>query len=822
MTRANPILSNFNAGELSPLIGGRPELAKFQTGLSVCKNFIPRVQGALTRRGGTRYVVEARDTATPNHHPWFVRFVFAVNDAFVLEFGDTYIRFYRDRGVLTLDPDALPAAWSGATAYVQGDLVSRAGVNYYCEVAHTNHGPPNSGYWHPLPGTVYEIPAPYVGSALASAKDGSFAIRYTQSGDVIYLAHPAYQPRKLTRRGNTDWVLEPYEPDGGPFKDQNEDETITVYATAVNVGDETSLVAEGGDIFLPGHVGALFYLQMKDGGDIKPWEVYQRVVVDEVRRSDGKYYKCTQVGAIADQYTGTDKPIHTSGRYWDGDGLDKDTDDKMGSLGAEWEYMHPGYGWVKITGYTDARHVTAHVVSRLPEQLVTAGLLTSKTWRWAMGAWSEPDGYPNTVAFFRERLAWAKDQSVEFSQAGDYANFKAKDFGEQLASSAFRVLVQSGTGDAIEWLAPTQRLLVGTGGSVHAIGESSTAQAFGPANARQEDQVMPGVSGAPPVFAGSVLYAEKSGRIVNEAAYSAEVGKYAASDLTIFAEHISLSGLTSMAFQKQPHAIVWCARTDGGLVGLTFNKDQQVVGWHRQEIGGPDAFVEHVCVIPSPETHDIDGGVTAQAGARDDVWLIVRRTIGGQVRRYVEFVTPEYQEGDDQALSGYADCHLVHDGEDPVTELIGLDHLEGCVVQVKANGAAHRDLRVEDGAVTLDAPATRAVVGLPARALAMLMPLEAGAEIGTAQAQLKRIHKATLRLVDSLGGAVGPDFTTLQPLEYRWPHDRMDQPPPLLTGDIAASFPGDYGGRATVAIDCDQGFPFTLTAILPELATYDV
>jgi hypothetical protein len=200
---------------------------------------------------------------------------------------------------------------------------------------------------------------------------------------------------------------------------------------------------------------------------------------------------------------------------------------------------------------------------------------------------------------------------------------------------------------------------------------------------------------------------------------------------------------------------------------------------------------------------------------------VVRRTIDGHQRRYVEYVTPEYQDGDDQALSGYGDCHLAYNGP-PVSTVGGLDHLVGCAVEVKADGAAHRNRVVlANGEIDLDAPAAKVVVGLHAKARAMLMPIEAGAEAGTAQAQLKRIHKATLRLVDSLGGAVGPDFSTLQPLEYRWPHDLMDQPPPLMTGDMAASFPGDYDGRATVAVECDQGFPFTLTAIVPELATYE-
>jgi hypothetical protein len=232
-----------------------------------------------------------------------------------------------------------------------------------------------------------------------------------------------------------------------------------------------------------------------------------------------------------------------------------------------------------------------------------------------------------------------------------------------------------------------------------------------------------------------------------------------------------------------------------------------VAGWHRHPIGG-EGLAESVAVIPSPD------------GARDDVWLIVRRTVAGVARRYVEWITPEWREGDDPALWTACDASLTYQGP-PANVLSGLDHLEGRTVSVKADGAAHADKVVTGGAITLDRPASKAVVGLSAPARAALMPLNDGGAAGHAQARMKRVHRLTARLWNSLGVRFGPDFATLERVEFRTASTPMDAAPPLFTGDKAVEFPGGFDGAATVAFECDQDFPFALVALMPELATYE-
>ncbi|MDB5433555.1 MAG: hypothetical protein JWP35_4671 [Caulobacter sp.] len=768
--KAYPLISSFNGGELSPLLGGRPDAEKYQAGLSLCENFIPRVQGALIRRGGTRYVAETKDSADRS---WLVRFEFSVSDAFVLEFGDGYIRFYKGRGVY----EDTPGHTYEVTTVVGGD---------------------------PIPWSLADL----------TDADGSLALRYVQSADVIYFAHPLHPPHKLTRVANNDWRLEPLPFRAGPFKDQNIDKAVTVTASAATGSGITLTATSGHAIFQPDHVGSFFYLEQNDSGGIKPWFAHSfcnnssSITVGAKCVSDGKYYTCTATGAAprAGQITGTVKPEHTEGRYWDGDGLDDLTDHIYAEIGVEWEYNHSGYGWVQITAVAvDGESCTADVVSLLPDQVVTAG-----SYRWAHAAWSDVEGWPSCVTFFRQRLTFARDQRLWFSVAGDYENFAARPFDQIEPDSAMNLLIASARGDTIQWLAPVDRLLVGTGGTVFAIGESTTTQPFGPVgpNARSEDQALTGSAGVQPVVVpGAVVVVEKAGRILNEIAYDASANKYGELDLTVFAEHMTLSGIIDATFVKQPHSMICCALADGSLRAFTYMKAQGVSGWHRHPLGGSGA-VESVVSIPSPD------------GRRDDLWMIVKRTIDGATKRYVEYLSSEYQDGDDPALIAYADASILYSGG-ALSTLPDLDHLEGCTVSIKADGASHPDRVVTGGEVVLERSCTKAVVGLPAAARARLMPLEAGGGVGSSQGKPKRVNRLMARLYNSQGGRFGPDFTTMEAVEYRTPGDAMDAALPLFTGDKVVEFPGDYDGAATIALLCDQEFPFTLVAMAPEVTTYD-
>lgn len=758
MPKASPIRSTFNAGELSPLMDGRTDVAKYNNGCKVCENFIPSVQGPVVRRPGTRFVAEVKNSA---NRTWLVNFRFNVTQSFMLEFGDYYIRFY------------------------------------------TNHGVLLSG------GLPYEIVSPYSIADLTNS-DGCFNLGWVQSGDIIYFTHPSYPVYKLSRLSNTNWTMATLDFKGGPFNDQNTDKTVTVYASAVS---GTVTLTASSALFTAAHVGSLFYLQPKDLSTIKPWYAGQEFTanpLNTIRRSDGKTYICTSNGtptAGKVWRTGASKPTHTYGIAYDGDGASR-TGTVVEVEGLGWQFVDVGYGYVKITGYTNSTTVTAVVSGdyQLPAGVVGSG---NATFRWAWGAFSAVQGYPENVTFFRERLTFSKGTKLYFSVAGDFENFSAKDDTNQVvADRAIQIQLSSDHVDPIEWIIPSQALLIGTSETEFACSESSSGQAFGPANVKIEQQTSDGSRGVYPLTVGfSTLFVQRSGRKLKELAYSFQQNGYVSADMTVLSEHVTQTGLVSMDWHPEPYVAAWAARTDGTLLGFTFNKEQDVVGWHRHILGG-SGIVESVAVMPNPDK------------SCDDLWLIVRRTINGVTRRYVEYLEKGYKTGDSQSDAFYVDCGLTYSGV-AATTISGLSHLEGQTVQVLADGAAHPDCVVTSGAITLQRSATKAQIGLACPATIQTTRIEAGAGDGTAQGKTKRINKVVMRFYNTLGGFAGPDPTNLDEINFRTGSDRMDQAPPLFTGDKMIEWPDGYNFDGYVTYQQQQPFPATVVAFMPQLHTFD-
>src|SRR5689334_19949191 len=97
MPRATWVQTNFNGGEWSPLTYGRFDLAKYKNGLAECTGYLPMQQGGLSRRPGTPFVATARDTG---YSPRLQRFEFSITQAYIIEFGNLYLRIYTNDGQL--------------------------------------------------------------------------------------------------------------------------------------------------------------------------------------------------------------------------------------------------------------------------------------------------------------------------------------------------------------------------------------------------------------------------------------------------------------------------------------------------------------------------------------------------------------------------------------------------------------------------------------------------------------------------------------------------------------------------------------------------
>ena len=99
-----------------------------------------------------------------------------------------------------------------------------------------------------------------------------------------------------------------------------------------------------------------------------------------------------------------------------------------------------------------------------------------------------------------------------------------------------------------------------------------------------------------PLRVGSViLFLQRAGRKLREYAYQFDTDSFVALNMTVLAEHITQTGVVELAYQQEPSQIVWAPRTDGVLTGMTYERTEDVVGWHRHTLGG---VVESVVTIP--------------------------------------------------------------------------------------------------------------------------------------------------------------------------------------------------------------------------------
>ena len=870
MGRASPIVTSFNTGEVSPLMEGRVDVGKYAAACRRLENFFPLIQGPATRRGGFRYVSEVKDSTK---RVWLVRFEFNTQQAYVLEFGNQYIRFF------------------------------------------ANHGQVMSG------GVPYEIATPYLEADLTDT-DGTFSLRFVESADVVYITHTKYQPRKLSRSGTTSWSLDLLSPTGGPFADENLTAT-TVYASAAT--GSVTLTASAG-IFTAAHVGSQFRLQPQDFSKIPPWEGYTEIAngvgstaLGLRRRSAGKNYICTTAyiiaaaGATSAIRTGTDKPTHTSGTSKDGTGNKVNNVAEL--VGVDWEFTDPGYGIVLITGYTSPTQVTGTVVAastsgiaQLPYYVVGAG---NPTKRWAFSAWSDVDGWPSHVAFFRERLVFGRGQRVWMSVAGDYENFsKLDDSGQVVADMALTIELQSTQVNNILWMetfSPSiEALMIGTAGSEFVVKSQTENLGFGPGNVTAAMVSSYGSRNIQPRRVGNViLYAQRSGTRIRDLNYDFYSSNDGSNDQSLLAEHILRSGVVQMEYQQDPYQMLWCVKTDGTLAAMTYSREQYPDpphgGWHRHPV---DGNVESLCVIPAPDA------------SRDELWAVVQVDVGGVLRRYVCFMETDHLAGTDPEDGFFVDVGLtlentgehitsstactlstttealtigsenvsfsagsavfssadigreIHHRYDTlnaeevttfqtakalitgyisptrvtctilrawpdlavmeadewrltVTRITGLSHLEGRTVDVCADGMKLAQATILGGAIDLDVAAGKVHIGLPMPARLKTMRLNAGAQDGTSQGKWARVNKGTIRVLDTLGLRFGSSFDAMDEVDFRSPDMDMDNQAALFTGDKLVDWPDDWDMDPVLCIEQADPLPCTVVALMPQVVSQD-
>jgi hypothetical protein len=718
MIKQTATLTSFNAGEMSPLMNSRVDFAKYKSGAQTLQNMIVRAQGPVTRRPGTKYIATVKDSTDATR---LIPFEYSTTDAYVLELGDEYVRFYRN-GAQVL---------SGQSAY--------------------------------------EVASPWDPNDL-------FEIQFAQDAQYMRLVHPDYKPRKLTRNSasHTDWSLSAITFVDGPFLDENETESSTITPDATT-GD-VNLVATGG-IFDADHVGALWQIShLVDSNSVTGrWRAVgtydyntatitvfenqtytvttggtwwgtlsiQRSYDDGTTWNDVKpFYSYHGSGNVV--YSGIEEEddalyrLHMEDMQVSQDAWDNGLGECVYSLSTD---TFTRRGTVTITAYTDANNVAGTVGTSLAS--------TEATWRWAEGVWSDYRGWPRTIEHHEQRCVYGGNTdypqaiwaSVTSSQDSDYDDF---DEGTGAEDDAWTYILPGM--NPIQWLKSHDYLMVGTSGGVGRLGTTDKPiNPTWPPTYRLQSEI--GSAYIQAVHAvDALLYVERGGEKIREVSYTYAADRYIAQDMTILAEHILEGGAVQIDFQDRPDPILWVVRSDGVLCSFTYQRHHSVEAWARQTTGTSDSF-ESVARIP---------GSTDE----DEIWAVVQRTIDSNSLRYVEQFQP-FDWGTDQNDCWFADCGN--------TDPNSLSHLEGATVVLFADGrpVEANTYTVSSGALSPAASGyTNTNIGLPYTSILETMPLTVGLNGATSLGRWIRVLSLTADFYETLGCHIGPSSSYTADLKF--------------------------------------------------------
>jgi len=590
MAKASPTFTNFTAGELSPRFDGRPDLSKYFNGCKTLQNFLVHPQGGATRRPGTEFISEVKDS-TKNVR--LIPFEFNVEQAYILEFGDEIFRVYKDGGVV-----------------VDGG------------------------------GSPVEFTTPYADTELSGLK-------FAQSADVMFMVHPNHPPQQITRTDHDAWTITEVEFRRGPLLDPGFDGTtltasgrtgsVTITASSntfvstdvgriaklhdgyaeitafTNATTVTATVLENEDFrteLMPSYTNTTIsfhegdpdatglahndFLQCGDGEFIEEgFKVGMRVTVSGSANNP--------ISAIS--VSGSKVEVTTTNHHnlIDGDiitltgitGLTVTSPSGASINGTEWEVevtsdtnfelIDPETG-LKVTASGSAGVGSAFLVNgnnisnALIVQLTddTMTLATSADLNvqnagpsitivgdldaddeFQLGAFSETTGYPACISFFEQRLVFANTlnspQTLFFSVAGDFTNFTQGIDDDD----ALTYTIGSNQVNVIRYLTASRVLLVGTSGGEFAVRAGSVDAPITPTNIQIKRQANYGSADIQPVTTGNVaLFVQRSKRKIRELVYDFNTDSYVAPDMTLLAEHITEGLIKEIAFQQEPDNIV--------------------------------------------------------------------------------------------------------------------------------------------------------------------------------------------------------------------------------------------------------------------------
>lgn len=729
---------SFAGGELSPALSARADLAQYLAGLKTCRNFIVQRHGGVANRTGLRMIHECKTTSAIVK---ILRYVHETpGESLLIEAGVNYLRFYQHGALLTISTPA--DAYDNGQDYVIGDLVLSGGATYYCVKDTVGHAPPNATYWAALPvdsvsgEPILEIPTPFASADL---------FNWSQSGRTLTLTQRGVAPHELIFVALTRWVFRAVD-------------------TAPLVTAPTNLV------LTPPGVGLRKFAYIVTGAAPGSYEESEHsnvaVALTCLAPTPDAPHVLDWDELLVPLVTGVTAPEY----YVYCDPYDNGTFGFIGTATAQHSFKNPGID---------------------PDFTLTPPL--------ARILFTATNEFPHVSATFQQRRIFAQTNEVPdgvwASRVGFPSNFGIASPLQDDDAITFRIA--GNDQHPVRHLVPLKVGLVMLTDGGEWTAQGPDGHAIIPNGIQVDQATYVGAAGdvRPAPVGNAIIYVQARGSLVHDLKFDIQVEGLAGRDLTIFAGHL-FDGFTidALDYARTPHSIVWCVRSDGQLLGLTYIQEQTVWGWHRHDTAGR---FEDVCVVPAP--------------GEDQPYFIVSRTIGGTTRRFIERLEPRTIVNWNLD-SFFLDCGLTYSGA-ATASVGGLDHLNGQLVGAVGDGVYLGVFTVSGGSITLPSAASIIHVGL----------LQPGVEIETldldvnatnVRDRVKRVNGLTLLLDNSRTSAsVGPDATHLTQLRRA-----INDPTGVaFSGPIELNTISTFNKTGRILVRHAEPLPMTILGVIPNV-----
>lgn len=471
--------------------------------------------------------------------------------------------------------------------------------------------------------------------------------------------------------------------------------------------------------------------------------------------------------------------------------------------------------WFEIITIVDSVTVTATLrgPSNLPDTTGTAS--------WRLGAWTEYNGYPAAVGVFEDRLGFGgtltEPLSVWYSVSGAYDRFSVSN--PLVDDDAISLRMTGGKMNAVQWLSDGRDILVGTEGSLRAIGRNNNTGAFSPSNVRQRTETAVPAAFVPPLLIENMTLATDIYRTrLYEVGYEETVEGYLARELSALNEHLVGMCVRDWAYQSSPHKIIWAVTDVGHVLACVYDRDQQVFGVSEIRLG-PDAYVEAVSVLPGV---DRDG---------DQVWFTVARDLPDpnnpgsfietrSIEMLSSFWRPYYSA---QGFPIYAHCAGTYIGTE-TNALAGLDHLEGVTVGIWADGVDAGDAVVTNGEISWDEELSAELVVFGIRDISYLQTLRLAVPTEDSGGSLG-VNVIVSHMILDIMDAQGLEVGTLSALDTLRTEAEIDEDPyepaVLRAGAYTVNTDDSWENNGVLVVRSTSMHPATIRGITAKAEVED-